>query len=193
SPQYSDAVIRCQGQEFTVHRLVLCTQSKYFANAFNGDWKESANRTIELNDDDVSVVEAMLHFMYRFDYDDNAHGQVSPAVFNAKVYSLADKYDLSALKLHAKEKFDKAVENCWSADDFPHVISEVYSSTPATDRGLRNVVMRVVYEHLDLLLEKQEFTNMLEETTGFAADVTGHLAKDRRGLKEYRCSGCGFS
>lgn len=51
-------------------------------------------------------------------------------IFNARVYGIADKYDVPALKSQAKEKFEKVVETCWDMDDFPHAIAEVYSSTP---------------------------------------------------------------
>jgi speckle-type POZ protein len=131
--------------------------------------------------------------MYRFDYDASGQGEVPPTVFNAKVYGIADKYDVTTLKLQAKEKFEKAAETCWRMDDFPHAITEVYSSTPATDRGLRDVVTRVVRRHIDVFLEKQEFNNVLEETVGFAADVTRFIVKEYKGLKEYRCPHCGHS
>lgn len=39
SSKYSDAVIRCGGHKFEVHRVVLCAQSRYFSNMFDGDWK----------------------------------------------------------------------------------------------------------------------------------------------------------
>jgi hypothetical protein len=41
SSQYSDATIRCEGREFKVHKIVVCTQSEFFSKAFNGDWKRS--------------------------------------------------------------------------------------------------------------------------------------------------------
>lgn len=131
--------------------------------------------------------------MYRFDYDASDRGEVPPTVFNAKVYGIADKYDVTTLKLQAKEKFEQAAKTCWRMDDFPHAITEVYSSTPATDRGLRDVVTRVVCGHIDVFLEKQEFKNVLEETVGFAADITRFIVKEYKSLKEYRCPNCGLS
>lgn len=121
---------------------------------------------IELKEDDFRVVEAMLHFMYRFDYDGsgNDQGRVSPMLFNVQVYGIADKYGILALKSVAKEKFDKAVRTCWDMDDFAHVITEIYSSTPSTDRGLRDTVVDVAHEHIRALLEKDDFRGVLEET-----------------------------
>ena len=131
----------------------------------------------------------MLNFMYLFDYDAGGSDQArtSPMIFNVKVYSIADKYDVVALKSQAKEKFEKTAKSCWNMDDFPPAISEVYSSTPATDRGLRDLVVEIVCTHIDALLVRQDFRNVLEETVGFAADVTQRIAST---FKEYKCPNC---
>jgi speckle-type POZ protein len=131
----------------------------------------------------------MLNFMYLFDYGASGSDQAraSPMVFHVKVYSIADKYDVVALKSQAKEKFERAAKSCWNMEDFPLAISEVYSLTPATDRGLRDLVVEIVCTHIDALLVRQDFRNVLEETVGFAADVTQLIAST---LKEYRCPSC---
>ncbi len=36
---FSDAIVRCGGKEFKVHKLVLAAHSKFFSKAFTGDWK----------------------------------------------------------------------------------------------------------------------------------------------------------
>jgi speckle-type POZ protein len=49
--------------------------------------------------------------MYTFDYDSSSRGENSnsPIVFNVRVYSIADKYDVQALKKQAKRKFKDTV------------------------------------------------------------------------------------
>jgi speckle-type POZ protein len=133
----------------------------------------------------------MLNFMYLFDYGTSGsdRARVSPMIFHVKVYSIADKYDVVALKSQAKEKFEKAARSCWNMEDFPPAISEVYSLTPATDRGLRDLVVEIVCTHIDALLVRQDFRNVLEETVGFAADVTQLIASTST-LKEYKCPHC---
>jgi len=138
------------------------------------------------------AVEAMLQFVYTFDYDASggAEGSASPMVFNVKVYSIADKYDVPALKSKARQKFETAVETCWNMDDFPDAVAEVYKSTLSVDRGLRNVVVNAACKHIGQLLSKQTFRNVLEETAGFASDMVQLLAKtqnqsERRSQTKY--------
>ncbi|KAF2803436.1 uncharacterized protein BDZ99DRAFT_526784 [Mytilinidion resinicola] len=185
----SDGIIQSDDKEFRIHKLVLCAQSKYFSKAFTGDWKESADGAIRLEGDDVSAVEAMPQFMYTVDYDasGSAKNSASPMVFNVKVYSIADKYDVPALKSQARQKFETTVETCWNMDDFPDAVAEVYNSTLSIDRGLRNVLVDAACKHISELLSKQRFRDILGETVGFASDIAQLLAKGR---KKYQCPSC---
>ena len=125
--------------------------------------------TITLNDDDQSTVQRMLTYLYTLDYDD---GDAFPAVArdetpitdrpvpdstpkpddetishckymnNIRVYALADKYNIPALKELAKIKF----KICMKARGitytrFAEIIGSIFSSTHETDPGLRDIVI----------------------------------------------------
>ena len=160
---------------------------------FTDHHQEAADGIIELKEDNVRAVEAMLHFMYTFDYDGSGNDQerISPMLFNTEVYSIGEKYAISALKQRAKEKFDKVVRICWDMDDFAPAVTKIYNSTPSTDKGLRGTVVKVAHEHVSALLLKNDFRVVLEETAGFAADVTRLLVRgDNPSLVNYRCPNC---
>ena len=113
-------------------------------------------------------------------------------IFNVEVYSITDKYEILALKLRATEKFGKAVRTCWDMDDFAYAITEVYSSTPSTDRGLRDTFVEVAYKHINTLLEKDDFRGVLEEAVRFVADVTQLIAQSESlSLRIVHCPSCG--
>ena len=132
----SDVAIACDGQEFNVHGVILSAHSRYFAVELTGNWKvlystvihkmkhplmafkESSEKKIEIKDFDAAVVDAMLRFMYSFDYT-NTCGS-STMIHDAQVYQIADKYNIPALKAHAKEKFGSSITAGWSLDDYPH-------------------------------------------------------------------------
>jgi hypothetical protein len=138
-----------------------------------------------LEDVNVSVVEAMLYFMYHFDYN-NVHG-ASTMVFHAEVYSIADRYMVPALKRYAKDKFNSAISCGWSMDDFPLAIAEAYSSTPEEDRGLRDLVVETCHQNLKQLSKNQPFRETLQATVGLAADLV--LFKTDA-AKSWRCPSC---
>ena len=147
---------------------------------------------MKLEDDSASAVHAMLQFMYTFDFDSSGNDleRMSPMLFDVEVYSLAEKYDVSPLKLLTQDKFRKAVETCWDMDDFAQTVVAVYSSTPSTDRGLRDTIAEVTRDHIATLLEKCLFKEVLEVTAGFAADVIQLMASGSA-KKKYRCPNCG--
>ncbi|KAM5349253.1 hypothetical protein ACJ41O_005760 [Fusarium nematophilum] len=149
----SDASISCDGQVFQVHRIILSIHSKYFAKIFTGPWKESSERVITIEDFNADAVEAMLQFMYWFDYDYEC--EASPMSFHAKVYQIADKYDIPALKEHVRGLFGEAIASDWQSDDFPLAIAMAYSSTPKNDRGLRDLVVELSHRHINELLDNE--------------------------------------
>ncbi|KAM6516975.1 hypothetical protein FSOLCH5_007923 [Fusarium solani] len=151
----SDLSVTCDGQTFKVHRLILCAHSKYFSKQLNGPWKESSEQVINIQDFDVGVVEAMLHFMYNFDYT-NVNG-TSSMVFEAQVYQIADKYGIDSLKEHATKRFGAALDIGWPMDDFPLAITVAYTTSPLGDRGLRDLIIETSSQHIDDLLDKGYF------------------------------------
>ncbi|KAI9932487.1 hypothetical protein ASPWEDRAFT_166141 [Aspergillus wentii DTO 134E9] len=194
--QFSDLVVQTTEQDFKVHKLVICGQSEYFSLMYSKEWKETAENKIVLKEDDPHAVEAMIHFMYGFDYDSSGNNarRVSPMLFNAKVYQIADKYSIPALKDISKEKFEHAVQKCWEMDDFPHAIVEVYANSPSTDKGLRSIVTEISKMQIQKLIQKEDFQNVLEEVASFGADLTRLLAeapsKAQPDYKRYICPSC---
>ncbi|KAL3474861.1 BTB/POZ protein [Aspergillus californicus] len=170
---FSDLTIVTRDQKFEVHKLIVCGQSEFFSRLFNHNWKEVTENVIQLKDDDPRAVEAMVHFLYGFNYDSSGsdQGRNSPMLFNVKVYQIGDKYGIPNLKAQAKEKFSVAIRTCWEMDDFPIAIASTYSTTASADRGLRDLLVSTSLEHINDLLKNDDFKQTLGETLGFAADL----------------------
>ncbi|KAI0550687.1 BTB/POZ protein [Xylaria curta] len=176
----ADATIRCGSQEFKVHAIVLSTHSEFFYKAFCGQWKESKDgKTINLEEVEVDVVKAMIEFMYRFDY--NLPDGVSTLLFDAKVYSIADRYIIPSLKDYSKVKFQCAVRSLLDSDnlhsDLLTVSTEVYCSTPESDRGLRDSLAKTFHENLKKLEKNDSFHAALLEIPGLAVDMVFFKSK----------------
>ena len=81
------------------------------------------------------------------DSDDNKVNQAnrkrtSQLVIHARVYALAEKYDVQGLKTLAFEKFELLLADQCAESDLLEVAEEVYTSTIDSDRGLRNLVLQ---------------------------------------------------
>ncbi|KAL8748348.1 MAG: hypothetical protein Q9184_007371 [Pyrenodesmia sp. 2 TL-2023] len=78
-----------------------------------------------------------------------ARSNVSALMNNVLVYALAEKYDIQSLKDLAKEKFELRSATPWEEDNLIAVAELVYTATPATDRGLRDVIAWNCSKHID--------------------------------------------
>ena len=87
-----------------------------------------------------------------------------PALFSSvRVYAIADKYNVPFLKDLAKHRFDIWARWNWACADFLAIIREVFSSTPSSDRGLRDIVFVIVADHPDFFVHKDEFRDLVED------------------------------
>ncbi|RPA86444.1 POZ domain-containing protein [Ascobolus immersus RN42] len=64
SGKWSDLTLRCGGEEFKVHRSVLCSQSTFFEACMESGMKESNEGVIDLIDERVDDVKRLLEFLY---------------------------------------------------------------------------------------------------------------------------------
>ncbi|OOF96480.1 hypothetical protein ASPCADRAFT_4523 [Aspergillus carbonarius ITEM 5010] len=197
SGEFSDLTICTINQEFKVHRLVVCGQSEYFSRMFKRDWVETTESLVRFEDDDPEAIQAMIQFMYGIDYDssNSGDGRPCPLLFAVKMYQVADKYAVPRLQQRAKKSFQTIAKTCWQMDDFSTAIAEAYRCTTKTDRSLRDPLVEISREHIDELRNKDEFQKVLEETTGFAADLVQSMAQSKAttvslSAKKYRCPSC---
>jgi len=187
--------------------------------------QESESREVDLQDDDPTVFEHLLSYLYTLDYDDGFRpeeyegssssdvrgnnaaesGEDNPAVIpsaavikadsqrsdlsdsgeigavipfpehseegkksslmiNVQVYAIADKFDMPELKVLAKEKFLKCAQG-WPLPDFPSVVHEALSSTPESDLGLRDIIKRILADHLDDVYPFDDLTSTTPSVT----------------------------
>ncbi|KAK2922684.1 hypothetical protein FoTM2_017537 [Fusarium oxysporum f. sp. vasinfectum] len=109
--------------------------------------------------------------------------------YDAQVYQIADKYDVSTLKTHTKGKFGIAIATGWNMDDFPVAISVVYESTPSIDRGLSDLVMGTSRRNIDKLLGHDGLREIIRKSPDFAADLIPSLC-GKLSAQCYECPSC---
>ena len=95
---------------------------------------------------------------------------------NVLVYALADKYDIPELKLLAKNKFSTRVGRYCSLVDLSTIANAVFTTTPANDLGLREIVINVFSEDVQAALECEDVISTMEQHGSFASGVLRHIA-----------------
>lgn len=69
APTLSDFTIVCGNRSWEVHRVILHLHSSVLGKACGGTFQEAHTATIDLSEDPEIAVEAMVEYMYNFDYD----------------------------------------------------------------------------------------------------------------------------
>lgn len=99
---------------------------------------------------------------------------VATSFNNITVYALAEKYDIQDLKDLAKEKFrGRSASHLWRYSDLFDALEVIYSNTPSSDRGLRDIISKLCANTNDEedLLEKPRFRELMSKDGSMALDV----------------------
>ncbi|CAN9212009.1 unnamed protein product [Alternaria alternata] len=98
------------------------------------------------------------------------NGDADQLLLHAKMYEIADKYDVVGLKDLIIEKFRRTCQHFWNTDKFSVAAHHVFSTTPDHDKGLRDIVSSTISAHMGLI-KKPEVKVLLTEFNGLALGI----------------------
>lgn len=102
SGQFADFIISVSGKEIPTHRIILVQYSKFFKAMLSHEMKESKTNRLEIKDQKLSVIQAMLRYIYTGRVNSLEPDSGGSARENAQFYSelllVADMYQLDGLK-----------------------------------------------------------------------------------------------
>ena len=122
-------------------------------------------------------------------------------LLDVKLYCAADKYNIPALSTAAEMNFKTWAASLLHVLEFNHCvepnlvkekqdltcfincIAKVYESTPQSNRGLRDVVVKLASSYGPLLRDgscKEEFRQMLQDVPEFTWDLLGLYQADKK-------------
>lgn len=95
SGNFADAVVKCQGRTWNVHRALLAARLRFFKAAFTGSFAEATSREIEFPEAIPDSVDIMIRHMYGEDLDLEA---LDTPLLCVSSWKLADYLQLDSLK-----------------------------------------------------------------------------------------------
>ena len=151
---------------------------------------------IELHEDEERHVRNMIDFCYEMQYrDDDLSEHVGLMAYSVQMFATGEKYMIEGLQKFAAERFKHHLHHSWDEGDFYAAVSSIYEDTSDSDRLLRDSVVDFIINREALTAEpwSTNFSALLDDTPGFAADAFRALARKPR-RKLYRCPGdCGIT
>ncbi|KAF9872000.1 hypothetical protein CkaCkLH20_10632 [Colletotrichum karsti] len=99
-----------------------------------------------------------------------------------RLFIMADKYDVPALKLLARERFYRSAEHTWEvADEFPNIVDEIYTNTTEAEVAMREIVCRLVGSRLTCDDARKRMEWVMKKHGDFAVGVMNYyIAHDAR-------------
>lgn len=90
---------------------------------------------------------------------------------HAKVFAIAVKYQVDALRDLAAEKFKKTAQYHWGDENFPRAVQIVWTSTADGFNQLRELVIQTLHDHGEELVKNPEIESLLRSIPGLACDL----------------------
>ncbi|AEO59864.1 hypothetical protein MYCTH_2020741, partial [Thermothelomyces thermophilus ATCC 42464] len=133
--EFTDFVLVCGPERFPVHKVIICSQSKY-----------------EIAEQSPAMVRRMVEYFYTGNYKDCGEPTQDPSketpecsdeegltalCIHARVFALAEMYQVDGLQSLAVTKYGKALARSTNIQDLLDSIPDVYQLTPCTVRALR--------------------------------------------------------
>ncbi|KAH8725154.1 hypothetical protein GQ44DRAFT_707845 [Phaeosphaeriaceae sp. PMI808] len=114
----------------------------------------------------------MISFFYTLDYDETGSCLLDT---HARMYGLADQYEILNLGILALGKYKERCLLSWSLKEFSDSIKDIYDTTPESMQGLRQTVCSITRERLPRILKNNDAAELYEKTLDENPEFTKDL------------------
>lgn len=145
--------------------------------------QEGLNKRIELEEHEPHLVHRMLQHLYKLDYfagkieldGKKENSFVSELHTHVMMYAMGDEYDVMDLKKKSLRKFTEAVKAKKGRKDelasVLKVVPAIYTTTPDSDRGLREFVVGLGAEHLERMKDLPELKDAVTQAPNYMIEI----------------------
>jgi hypothetical protein len=88
-----------------------------------------------------------------------------------RIFVMAEKYDIPALKILAKTKFEAAVSSDWNTFALSDSLRLMYDELPDSDRLLKDIAVEAAASHVKELVDRGDFVALCKGNGDIAFDV----------------------
>ncbi|GAB7365037.1 hypothetical protein MBLNU230_g5818t1 [Neophaeotheca triangularis] len=181
---FSDLTIKCDGEEFPVHKGIVCALSPVLSTLCKAKMRESQENIIEHMQFDAATVRRMLSFIYIQDYSlegesvvieplENVPSKTSvlskseALIAHVHTFAIADYYDIPSLRYMATKRFIECASEGLQIQGFFQgffdVVREVYRYAPNQEEAIRIGFRNVVLDNFHFLRNDAAFVKGLSE------------------------------
>ena len=128
----TDMTIKCGGEDFPCHSLVMSARSPVFKAMFQANMKESETKEVVIEDIEPAVFAEMLHFIYTGGTNEDTLKDVS-----VELLAAADKYELLSLKEICEDNLCSGLTNSNAVQYL--ILGDLYKALKLRENALKEV------------------------------------------------------
>ncbi|PVH94118.1 hypothetical protein DM02DRAFT_694091 [Periconia macrospinosa] len=105
--KFTDLVLAHDAGNFSVHRIIVCPQSKVFHKACTGGFQEEYSGIISMGQVSHTELGKLVAFFYQADYSSDMPSgpEISPLQLHVRMFAIADQYEIPRLAAIAADKY----------------------------------------------------------------------------------------
>lgn len=149
---------------------------------------------MNLNDVPFLLLDKLVQFLYNMDYEDVLPADTDDSLLklHAKMFALADRFDIPDLLLVAASKYSVRCLTSWEPIEFLASIRDVYKGTPPSLSSLRRAAYTAIRKNLPAMLDDEtvlkRYDQTVTENPDFAQDLLRSYVTDPIFMRCYTCS-----
>ncbi|KAK8255765.1 hypothetical protein IWZ00DRAFT_138490 [Phyllosticta capitalensis] len=169
----------CDGQEFLIHKDLLCAESEKFTKQLRGDFKEARTGVIENVDESPEYISIFFDYLYRDGWIMDDCAVVSSQLFLlARLYCLGERLGADTFQKVVLWKLSYSTSYSYSrmilpTEDVIKLLRVVVTELP-TRQGkepLCNLVSKIAASHLRSLRPEPTFRAIIKECPELASQI----------------------
>ena len=157
--EFSDVEIKCEGEVFHCHQLILSTRSDVFRAMFQNDMTENRTKKVNIEGIDSKVLGEMLNFIYT--------GLTNEDVLKertAELLGAANRYQLELLKSICENKLCSSLKVGNSIEGL--IFGDMYQASK-----LKRMSLMMVASNMATLVGTEEYKNLVKKHPVLASQI----------------------